>query len=188
VRNSIFKNTTGTLPEAGIDIEPNRGETAANILISGCTFTNNSGGGFQGGPAVANRGQAFMMNTIIDGNTFSGNGRNSADGSIRDAILVSNCDGTKITNNTISGNTGRGILLRDEATRTLVSGNTVTGTISIPGKSKWSGGGIYLSGSAHAVITGNTVTGNASFGIWQPVSDESVSITANTVSGNGRKP
>jgi len=187
VRNSIFKNTTGTPPEAGIDIEPNQGETATNILITGCTFTNNSGGGFQGGPSVSNRGQAFMLNTVVDGNTFSGNGLNSLNG-IRDGVMVTNCDGTKITNNIITNNTGRGIFLRDQATHTLISGNTVTGTLAIAGQSYWSGGGIYLSSCANSIATNNTVTGNAGFGIIQTSPDATVTVSGNTVSSNGMTP
>jgi parallel beta-helix repeat protein len=188
VRNSTFKNTTGTQPEAGIDIEPNSGQTVANLLITGSICTNNSGGGLQSGPPVAYAGRAFLVNVVIDGNTFSDNGVNSVDGSIRDGVMVANCDGVQIMNNTIANNTGRGILLRDKATHTLISGNTVTGTISISGQSTWSGGGIYLGACAYSTITGNTVTGNAGYGIWQPVPDESISIKANIVSGNGRKP
>lgn len=41
VINSTFNNTMGTLPEAGIDIEPNDFDTIKNILISNCTTNNN---------------------------------------------------------------------------------------------------------------------------------------------------
>lgn len=41
VINSTFNNTMGTLPEAGIDIEPNDFDTVKNILISNCTTNGN---------------------------------------------------------------------------------------------------------------------------------------------------
>lgn len=43
INNSKFKNTSGTAPEAGIDIEPNTGQTAKNIYINECEMTDNNG-------------------------------------------------------------------------------------------------------------------------------------------------
>ena len=57
VRDSVFKNTAGTLPESGLDIEPNRGETVTNALVAQCTFTNNAGGGLRVGPAGVEHGR-----------------------------------------------------------------------------------------------------------------------------------
>jgi len=48
VENCVFKNTNGTPPSAGIDIEPNsQNDKIANIVISNCISTQNSGNGFQ---------------------------------------------------------------------------------------------------------------------------------------------
>jgi hypothetical protein len=42
VKNSVFKNTKGTLPEAGLDIEPdNEADVIINVNIENCSFTNN---------------------------------------------------------------------------------------------------------------------------------------------------
>jgi parallel beta-helix repeat protein len=188
VKQCTFKNTTGTQPEAGIDIEPNKGQTVADLLITGCTLTHNAGGGLQAGPPVAFAGLAFLVNVVIDGNTISGNGIGSVNGSIRDGVLISNCDGVKLLNNKIQGNTGRGILLRDKATHTLISGNTITGTIQIPGQPFWSGGGLYLGSCAGTKVSGNTVTGNGGFGIQNNSKDASITVSGNTVSGNKLTP
>jgi len=188
VRGSTFKNTAGTLPEFGIDIEPNAGETVNDVLISGCTFTNNAGGGFVCGVPVANTGKAFTTQVVFEGNTVSGNGLNPVGGGASRAVYVSNCDGTKLRNNIVRDNTGEGMLLSQNATHTLVEGNTVAGTRSVPGFDFWSGGGIYLAACANSTVTGNTVTGNSGFGIVQPTVDPTVVVTGNTVSGNGKTP
>jgi parallel beta-helix repeat protein len=188
VRNSTFKNTTGALPEAGIDIEPNSGETVANLTIQDCVVQNNAGGGILAGPPVAFAGLSFLVNVVLDRNTIQGNGLNPVDGNIKDGVQISNCDGVVVSRNQISGNTGRGILLRNNATRTTLTGNTVTGTLGLPGQEYWSGGGIYLSSCPNSSVRDNTVTGNASFGILLVSADASVTIASNSVTANGRTP
>lgn len=48
IENCILKNTNGTWPKAGIDIEPsNYRESLSNIVISNCISENNAGPGFQ---------------------------------------------------------------------------------------------------------------------------------------------
>jgi len=47
IRNSIFKNTVGTSPESGIDIEPwNPSHILQDLLIENCRFENNAGDDF----------------------------------------------------------------------------------------------------------------------------------------------
>ena len=47
IDNCIFRNTSGTPPCAGVDIEPNRKENiASNIVITNCKSENNDGAGF----------------------------------------------------------------------------------------------------------------------------------------------
>ena len=91
MRNSIFRNTAGTPPETGIDVEPDNGDTVNNVLITGCSLTNNTGGGFQCGTPFV--GSASGTNIVFDRNTVTGNGVHpSGDGS-RQAIYVSVFDG-----------------------------------------------------------------------------------------------
>lgn len=48
ISNCILSNTNGTLPEAGIDIEPDDpSERIENLTISKCRFFNNNGNGLQ---------------------------------------------------------------------------------------------------------------------------------------------
>jgi len=178
VRNSTFKNTQGTLPEAGIDIEPNAGETVANMQILGCTFTNNSGGGIQNGLAIKDRGIAFVRNVLIDGNVLVGNGFNAANGLTGGGgIEISNTAGHRVTNNVVRDNKNWGLRLRDEADDTTVTGNTITGTV---------GDGIYLDPTiTNYTITGNTVTGNTRYGIYLGPGSQGT-LSSNTISDNGK--
>jgi len=188
VRNSTFKNTTGTPPEAGIDVEPNDGTVVQNVLITGCTLTNNAGGGFQCGFNDAFT-TSKILNTVFDSNTVTGNGINPSGGGYRASILVSHCLGNaSITNNIITGNTGQGIMVMDHSANTIVKSNTVTGTIMVNGNDTWTGGGIYLSECPYSSATYNIVKNNAGHGIWHVDTDATVTISNNTVSGNGVTP
>lgn len=151
IRNSTFKNTAGTLPECGIDLEPNSGDTVNDVLITGCTFTHNAGGGLQDGVPIAYSGLSHTLNVVVDGNTFTSNGAGTLSSSPRSGIEVSNVAGHRITNNTVTLTTGNGILLRNGVTGTTVSGNTVTNNTQH---------GIFEYLSSGNTISGNTVSGN----------------------------
>jgi parallel beta-helix repeat protein len=170
VRGSTFKNTIGTAPEFGVDIEPNPGETVTNFLLTGCTFTGNHGGGIGGGPPATAAGTAFFTRSTITGNVISGNGAQG--------IVISCCSGDTISNNVVSGTVGYGIILRGNATNMTVLGNTVTGSTR---------DGIYLENCAGSVVTGNTATGNTGRGI-NAIPGCGATVSANTLSGNGVAP
>jgi parallel beta-helix repeat protein len=63
--NSTFKNTQGTLPEAGLDIEPQDQGPADTIRLENNTFSGNKGNGIEMHYNVSN--------VTITGNTLSGN-------------------------------------------------------------------------------------------------------------------
>ncbi len=178
IRNSTFKNSGGTLPEDGLDIEPNLGETVNNVLITSCTFAGNSGNGLQSGVPVAYTGAAWISNVVIDGNTFTGNGLDTRSASPRAGLMGSNSREQRILNNTFTGNLGYGILLRSAASYFLVSGNTVANT---------TGHGIVQDTCIGNSITGNSVTNNSGHGIYSPGSVGGT-ISGNTVQGNGLAP
>jgi parallel beta-helix repeat protein len=175
VRNSTFKNSQGAAPETGIDIEPNDNETVNNVTIAGCTLSNNAGGGFQCGVRISSKG-AVISNVVIDGSTLNGNGIGATSGSAQVGIEISNCSGTRVTNNSLDRNNGRGILLRDHGDGTAVTGNRVTNT---------TGDGIFVATSTGITVTNNTVTGSTGYGIYK-ASDASGDFSGNTQSGNGK--
>ena len=65
VTDSVFMNTRGTRPSAGIDIEPNKGQKVAAVRIEHSTFINNAGGGIM---IAGKRGP--VSNVEIDHNVF----------------------------------------------------------------------------------------------------------------------
>jgi parallel beta-helix repeat protein len=169
VRQSTFKDTAGTAPECGIDVEPNRGQTVANLLITECTVTGNAGGGIAGGPAYKDRDAAFFTASRISRNKVSGN---KAYG-----IIVSACTDNVIEGNQVAATEGYGILLRGEALRMTVTGNTVTGSRK---------DGIYLEDCDGTQVSGNTVTGSGGYGI-NRLRNSGATVGANTLAGNVRK-
>jgi parallel beta-helix repeat protein len=185
VRNSNFSHSQGTSPETGINVEPNSGETVNNVLITGCTLANNAGGGFQCGTALANVGSTSVTGLVLDQNLVTGNGLNPVLGPYRVAVYMTVFDGAQITNNQVVNNIGQGICLTGNATHTMVKGNTVQGTMKVMGSGTWTGIGILISTCSGSTISSNTVTGNAGPGIEQIILDPTVTISNNTVSGNG---
>jgi parallel beta-helix repeat protein len=170
VRSSTFKNTIGTAPEFGIDLEPNPGESVTDLQVINCTLTGNHGGGLGGGPPASAAGTAFFSGSIIANNVITGN---NAQG-----IVVSCSDGDTIANNTIGTTTGYGLILRGVATHMNVTGNTVTGSTR---------DGIYLENCAGSVVTGNTATGNTGRGI-NAIPGCGATVSGNTVAANGIAP
>ena len=167
VRASTFRDTRGTAPEFGIDIEPNRGQRVTGLEILDCRIDNNHGGGIGGGPAVAQRDSAIFSQSRIAGNRVTGN-RGFG-------IGLSACSGNRIENNQVSATTGHGILLRSGALDMTITGNTVTGS---------SQDGIHLEDCPGTRVTGNSVTGNGGYGI--RVRSGGVAMAGNASAGNGQ--
>ena len=146
VKNATFTRSQGTIPEDGLDIEPNSGQTVDNVLITGCVFADNAGDGLEIGVPGAYAGSAFITRVVIDGNTMRGNGVGTLHAGPRSGIEVSNTGGHVLRNNTLQDNAGYGIYLRNGVTGTTVTGNTVTGNA--------------LNGILEYLSSGNTITGN----------------------------
>ncbi|MNZ70530.1 Pectate lyase superfamily protein [compost metagenome] len=116
ILNSTFKNTKGTRPQAGIDIEPNKNNTVSNVQILNSQFLNNKGAGIIIYAGKSGRDR-FINNILIDGNYISGN---SAGG-----IAVYNSSGNSITNNIIKNNPEYSIMLYKNTNENSVTKNLV---------------------------------------------------------------
>jgi polygalacturonase len=68
VTDSLFKNTRGTRPSAGIDLEPNEEQAVTNIRIKSSRFFDNAGSGIQ----IAGK-KGRISNIEIAHNEFRGN-------------------------------------------------------------------------------------------------------------------
>jgi polygalacturonase len=68
VKNSVFKNSNGTDPQSGIDIEPNDGNTVTNVQVFNSQFLNNINNG-----VVVQNIVGTVSNILFNGNYFMGN-------------------------------------------------------------------------------------------------------------------
>ena len=84
VTNSLFRDTHGTRPSAGIDMEPNKpDQSITNVRIEHSKFINNAGDGI----LIASK-KGRVANVEIRGNLFDGNDQ---------PILVENAPGVRST-------------------------------------------------------------------------------------------
>ncbi len=114
VTDSIFANTLGTPPQAGIDVEPNKGEVVRNVVIRNSTFERNRGVGIAIGSSVGGE----ISGVVIEGNDIHAN---DAGG-----IGIYNTTGSRITRNTLRGNKGDAIWLRNDSRQNIVSENRLS--------------------------------------------------------------
>ncbi|MDO5290309.1 MAG: glycosyl hydrolase family 28-related protein, partial [Pseudomonadota bacterium] len=125
VINSVFKNTGGTSPQSGIDIEPNKGDTIRLVKITGSRFENNQGYGI----LVARIGAAVgsvIEKVTIENNTFSGNVTGGIAVTYATAEVVQN-DGVTIQNNRLLETGRNAITLTTNTRNNKVINNTITG-------------------------------------------------------------
>ena len=78
VRNSQFKNTSGTQPEAGVDLEPNQpSQRLVNLNFINCTFSGNNFAGFMMALGQMN-GSSIPVSVLIKNSTFSNNANSTS--------------------------------------------------------------------------------------------------------------
>jgi hypothetical protein len=90
VTNSAFKNTQGTLPAAGIDLEPDRAtHQITNVRISNSRFIDNAGAGIQ----IGGRGRISNVDitrNVIKGSYYAGVLTDGTEGRISDVAIAHN--------------------------------------------------------------------------------------------------
>ncbi|QMT39930.1 right-handed parallel beta-helix repeat-containing protein [Neisseria shayeganii] len=134
VLDSVFKNTSGHMPQSGIDVEPNPGRSTTDIDIRGNRFEGNTGFGvvvsgeqFNGKHDPGGRyADTVTKNINIENNTFTGN---------NDGIWIGGLAGGRVAGNTIhyanvtTAPTGgiRKLRLDDMSRDIVVENNTIYG-------------------------------------------------------------
>jgi polygalacturonase len=115
IQNSIFKNTIGTLPEAGIDLEPDGNATLGvkNIQILNCQCFNNHGNQIDVYAGNTRQTAKPMSGIIIDNNTLT------SQTSPNDGVRIRATDGVKVRNNNM-------VVSRYGFNLYLTTGNTIT--------------------------------------------------------------
>lgn len=175
IRDCTFEKTSGTAPECGIDIEPNRGEAVSDCEITGCRILDNAGGGLQVGPANLDRGLASVKGLLIQGCTFE---RNGSAAPPRYTIQISNSEGVRLLKNELRNNQGIGIGV-NASMETEVRSNIVTGTRRTTNRSD---AGLLFVQDQGTVVVENVITNNEGYGVflWK----SSTSVQGNRISGN----
>ena len=114
----IFRNTSGTAPQAGVDIEPNLDtDICTNIKFVACEFTGNAGAGLivvlRPAPS-AKQGNVDIVACKITGNTAAGLG-------------LHNSNHVRVIGGDIASNALQGVLLNAGVTQanTLVRGTSI---------------------------------------------------------------
>lgn len=176
VNRSIFRNTSGTPPSAGIDIEPNEGQTVKNVVITNSLFFDNYGGGINiTYPFSLGTNASNVQNIIVQNNIITNNSCKEKDCS-SEALLLSNTSGNRIINNIISDNAQDGISIVNGSKNNIIEGNisTKNGTI----KNDYTGIGLlfYPEDSVNNIATKNIIYNN--------ISDDIRSFGSNNIESN----
>ena len=115
VENSEFSYTSGTLPQAGIDIEPNNNEICTNIVFNNIKCINNIGNAF-----LFSGNDNNNINNITINNIYIVNNNNNI------GISIRKCKNCTISNFEIKANDGYGIVFNDSIIKNI---NIINGKI-----------------------------------------------------------
>ena len=119
VRNSEFKTSKGTAPEAGVDLEPNQAsDRLVNINFINCKFTANDAAGFTLGMINMNS-SSTPISVVVRNSTFSNNavsppsGKPSTEININQGLSANPVKGSVLFENiTFNGSTKRLVFSR----------------------------------------------------------------------------
>lgn len=140
IRDSSFRNTVGTLPESGIDIEPEPGNLVDHVTIEGSQFLDNAGDGVQCGAPFADMPQGAVLDVTVRRNVMRGNGRmgarlsnfrrctlssNLVEDSGQDGLLMDQVSDAGISDNVIRRSGERGLELIRASQNNTFTGNFI---------------------------------------------------------------
>lgn len=121
ISNSEFKNTNGTLPMAGIDIEPNPNQSVDNVVINNIKSINNKGSGIDILGTHGPVSRISIINSTFKDNSGIGimmsrtNNLTFDNDIVMDSIfgveIRNDINNVTLTNMTISNNQSRGVSL-----------------------------------------------------------------------------
>lgn len=195
VEDSTFSNTEGTAPQAGVDLEPNEGESVENVELRRCTFVGNEDGivftsssGSTSAPDSCSVTDSLMENNsdfgvlghraaniLVDGNIIRDNGLGG---------VLLKWSGYTVSNNDVTANAGTGVYMEAAVdwTNGDVQNNVVTDNVITAN----AGHCIHANWSSENTFTGNTCEGNDQHGILLHVSNDNT-VQSNTVTGNSQE-
>ena len=116
VYNSVFSNTNGTYPEAGIDLEPsNLNESVINVVIKDCYFEGNMKTGLLSHGKFGRIEDIFVANCVF---------KNNESGVRLEEEYTKNIH---LLNNKVYGSTFRGLTVSHNASNITIDGLTTIG-------------------------------------------------------------
>jgi hypothetical protein len=208
VSNSAFINTNGTLPQAGVDCEPDSGFSVAYAKFVNCQFNSNTKSGFMAAPqGTANANGLELVNCSAVSNGQYGFEIEGDSVNVINAAILTNCHainnashGFFSSNNrdcvytgcVARGNSGNGFLIRGEANWTRLTATSSSGNFTV-GETVSNGSGVtakvqvWVSASKTLLLSnvsggsfspGNTVTGGTSGATFTVVSSANEAMSA----------
>jgi polygalacturonase len=151
ITDSTFKNTNGTLPEAGIDIEPQDQGPANTIRLQNNTFANNHGNGIE-------------MHTNISDITIA---NNKMVGNYGYGVLGISAAQINVTGNTMTQNGLAGVRASALSHHWSITGNTLQYNSTRYMSATRSGGqlnrDLQFSAKAYAISVSNNVYSNPKY-------------------------
>jgi parallel beta-helix repeat protein len=176
VVDSIFENTNGTPPQAGVDIEPGgHGHAVRNVTFHRCVFRDNAGRGIV---ADATTG-ADIADVRIVGGSAHGNGWEGV-------VFHRVTGGAVLAGMEVSGNGASGVYVHD-ASRITIEGNVITGNSQ---REDAGYHGVHVRGARAVVVRDNVVRAGAAarrhrYGV--ALQDAlRVTVSGNDLRGSGR--
>jgi hypothetical protein len=176
VVDSIFENTSGTPPQAGVDIEPGGyGHAVRDVTFQDCVFRNNAGRGFV---ADATTG-ADIADVRVVGGRSHGNGWEGV-------VFHRVTGGAVLAEMDVSGNGASGVYLHD-VSQVTIAGNVIAGN-SQRGDAGYHG--VHVRGSRAVVVRDNVIRAGSSerrqrHGVVLQGST-GVTVSGNDLRGSGR--
>lgn len=111
VKGSVFKNTRGTQPQCGIDVEPDASTTVSHVQILDNVVSGNASCGIS-----LYAGSAAIVDVVVDGNRVYDEAAY--------ALIVTGTNGHAITNNAIAS-VWVGLDFRAGSVGNIVAGNSI---------------------------------------------------------------
>jgi nitrous oxidase accessory protein NosD len=176
VVDSIFENTSGTPPQAGVDIEPGGyGHAVRDVTFQGCVFRNNAGRGIV---ADATSGADIADVRIVGGRSHGNGWEGVAFHRVTGGAVLAGME--------VSGNGASGVYVHD-ASEVTIAGNVITGN------SQRGDGyhGVHVRGSRAVVLRDNVIRAGTSarrhrHGVVLQGST-GVTVSGNDLRGSGRE-
>lgn len=166
VTDCAFIGTNGELPGAGVDLEPNAGETVSGWTFTRCTFSGNTGSGISADGTSGTLSNVSFIDCVV------------TDNDKQYAVNIDNANSLSINGGSIDGGSNMQV-------HVARSNGITVGGVTIAGDGVLETNGIYLDFDCDTVsIINNQISGVTAVGIQVNHVDDFDECTNVTVQGN----